>query len=415
MIPHAGNPPSPHLALADLLTTLPQVSRPEVALRSAFADGGIGAQGTHAVAWITDHLGTALEIGGCEWSFELVGSPEAGVTARVSRSGGSSPVGLGLEMPLAHTLIDALLGSPRNPGAERRQFTPVEWGLLTYIFGKCVARLNTLRGHLAWRVDQVGQEAFQPDDPGSYLTLRWPIRLSEVVGSAWLWLPESVAWQEVGAGSHAGFRPAANVERLRSGWDTLTSTWTAEFGRVTLARGPATLRVGGILPFDGPPPQGTPASPSGLVELGLRSQQGRSWYPTRCAPLSGGGRLVVDGPRELTPATREPYSMTTPESSDPRSDRSDDPGHPASSGLGRAATGDSASPMAGIPVTLVVELGRVNLTVQRLADLKEGDVIELNRHAREPVELTSGGKLVARGELVLIDTELGIRVTSVLL
>jgi flagellar motor switch protein FliN len=66
-------------------------------------------------------------------------------------------------------------------------------------------------------------------------------------------------------------------------------------------------------------------------------------------------------------------------------------------------------------VTLVVELGRVNLPLSRVADLKPGDVVELGRHSREPVELTSGGRLVARGELVLIDTELGVRVTHVFL
>ena len=68
-----------------------------------------------------------------------------------------------------------------------------------------------------------------------------------------------------------------------------------------------------------------------------------------------------------------------------------------------------------VPVTLVVELGRVNLTLRRLADLKPGDVIELGRHSREPVELPSGGRLVARGELVQIDTELGVRITQVFL
>jgi flagellar motor switch protein FliN/FliY len=68
-----------------------------------------------------------------------------------------------------------------------------------------------------------------------------------------------------------------------------------------------------------------------------------------------------------------------------------------------------------VPVTLAVELGRVNLTLSRLADLKQGDVIELSRHSRAPVELTSNGRLVARGELILIDTDLGVRVTSVFL
>jgi flagellar motor switch/type III secretory pathway protein FliN len=66
-------------------------------------------------------------------------------------------------------------------------------------------------------------------------------------------------------------------------------------------------------------------------------------------------------------------------------------------------------------VTLVVELGRLNLPISRLADLRPGDVLDLSHHAREPVELTSGGKLVARAELIQIDTELGVRILSVYL
>jgi type III secretion system YscQ/HrcQ family protein len=75
----------------------------------------------------------------------------------------------------------------------------------------------------------------------------------------------------------------------------------------------------------------------------------------------------------------------------------------------------SALAPGDVPVTLVVELGRLALPLARLADLRAGDVLELSRHAREPVELTSGGKLVARGELVQIDTELGVRVLRVYL
>lgn len=70
---------------------------------------------------------------------------------------------------------------------------------------------------------------------------------------------------------------------------------------------------------------------------------------------------------------------------------------------------------ADIPVTLVVELGRVNIPLHRLAELKPGEVLELGRQPRDPVDLTSGGRLVARGELVQVDTELGVRVTHVFL
>ena len=79
-----------------------------------------------------------------------------------------------------------------------------------------------------------------------------------------------------------------------------------------------------------------------------------------------------------------------------------------------AGTPSTASPL-DVPVTLTVELGRINVTLTQLADLKAGDVIELNRHSKAAVELTSNGRLVARGELILIDTDLGVRVTSVFL
>ena len=67
----------------------------------------------------------------------------------------------------------------------------------------------------------------------------------------------------------------------------------------------------------------------------------------------------------------------------------------------------------GVSVTLTVELGRISLPLTRLAELQPGAVLELSRHGREPVDLSSNGRLVARGELIQIDTELGVRVTQV--
>ena len=79
---------------------------------------------------------------------------------------------------------------------------------------------------------------------------------------------------------------------------------------------------------------------------------------------------------------------------------------------------DSAEPVttpAEIPATLVVELGRASLPLAQLARLQAGELIELDRDPREPVELTCNGRLVARGELVQIDDRLGVRLTSVFL
>ena len=78
-----------------------------------------------------------------------------------------------------------------------------------------------------------------------------------------------------------------------------------------------------------------------------------------------------------------------------------------------SADGNPAS--SDLPITLTVELGRLSLTLSKLADLKPGDILGLMRNASEPVDLTSGDRLVARGELVQIDQELGIRILQVLI
>jgi flagellar motor switch protein FliN/FliY len=121
---------------------------------------------------------------------------------------------------------------------------------------------------------------------------------------------------------------------------------------------------------------------------------GRFIITAEPVPRSGGGRLTLTAAARHEPTPREPVPMNpsaTPTQPEP-----------------------STQP-ADVPVTLVVELGRVNLTLNRLADLKPGDIVELGRHSREPIELTSNGRLVARGELVLIDTELGVRLTHLFL
>lgn len=68
--------------------------------------------------------------------------------------------------------------------------------------------------------------------------------------------------------------------------------------------------------------------------------------------------------------------------------------------------------MNDIPLQITVELGRVSTTAEEVVALKVGHVFDLNRVAGEPLDLSVNGKLVARGELVEIDGNLGIRILS---
>lgn len=68
--------------------------------------------------------------------------------------------------------------------------------------------------------------------------------------------------------------------------------------------------------------------------------------------------------------------------------------------------------LADIPLQLAVELARVPVTADEVVAMKVGQVIELHRSPGEPVELSVNGKVVARGELVEVEGQLGVRVLS---
>jgi flagellar motor switch protein FliN len=70
--------------------------------------------------------------------------------------------------------------------------------------------------------------------------------------------------------------------------------------------------------------------------------------------------------------------------------------------------------LSAVPVDLSVEIGRTRMTVGETLDLREGSVITLDRMADEAVDVLVNGKLIARGEVVVIDEQFGLRITSVL-
>jgi len=66
-----------------------------------------------------------------------------------------------------------------------------------------------------------------------------------------------------------------------------------------------------------------------------------------------------------------------------------------------------------IPLELSVELGRTKMLVNNLLQLGQGSIIDLNKPAGETLDICVNGKLVARGEVVVVDEKYGIRVTDI--
>lgn len=67
-----------------------------------------------------------------------------------------------------------------------------------------------------------------------------------------------------------------------------------------------------------------------------------------------------------------------------------------------------------IPLDVSVELGRTRLLINELLQLGQGSVVELNKLAGEPLEVYVNGKLVARGEAVVINEKFGVRLTDII-
>ncbi len=79
---------------------------------------------------------------------------------------------------------------------------------------------------------------------------------------------------------------------------------------------------------------------------------------------------------------------------------------------------DSGAPrkldlLLDVPLDLSVELGRARMSIQDLLNLSPGSVIELDKVAGEPLDFMVNGRLVARGEAVVVNDKFGVRITDI--
>jgi flagellar motor switch protein FliN len=70
--------------------------------------------------------------------------------------------------------------------------------------------------------------------------------------------------------------------------------------------------------------------------------------------------------------------------------------------------------LSDVPMELSVEIGRTRMTVGETLQLRAGSIVTLERLAGEPVDLLVNGTPIARGEVVIVDEEFGLRVTEIL-
>jgi flagellar motor switch protein FliN len=128
---------------------------------------------------------------------------------------------------------------------------------------------------------------------------------------------------------------------------------------------------------------------------------------------------VAEPENSFTALRNEPPTPETTSASEELTDSADRsrgsvPGDSAASrALPVVTNTDRLDLLSNVEMDVTAELGRTRMTVRDLLSLTPGIVVELDRMAGSPIDLFVNGTLIARGEVVVIDEEFGVRISEI--
>jgi len=136
------------------------------------------------------------------------------------------------------------------------------------------------------------------------------------------------------------------------------------------------------------------------------------------APMAPPMDLGQPAPQQQAPPQQQAYGGAPPAQQSFGDVPINPVNFPSLSAGGPAAAGSGQIPsnidiLMDVQMVLTVELGRTKKYVKDILGLGEGSIIELDKLAGEPVDLLVNGKLIAKGEVVVIDENFGVRVTDI--
>ena len=151
------------------------------------------------------------------------------------------------------------------------------------------------------------------------------------------------------------------------------------------------------------PPQGMPPYP-GMPEGGY-------YYPPAGMPAYGMPGMPPYG----MPPQGMPYPQAQPQNSVPNRNVNVQPVQFANLSAGAFGNIDenNLNLLMDIPLRVTVELGRTQKQIKDILEMSQGSIIELDKLAGEPVDILVNNKLIAKGEVVVIDENFGVRVTDI--
>jgi flagellar motor switch protein FliN len=145
------------------------------------------------------------------------------------------------------------------------------------------------------------------------------------------------------------------------------------------------------------------------IEPGIALSGARDGRLFAAAPLRTGGEHVATLAVLVEPEQEPAAAVPAPRAAEARTHEFQ--ALPQTVPAGRAAR--SLELLHDVEMGVTAELGRTRMTVQDLLSLTPGSVVELDRAAGSPVDVLVNGTLIARGEVVVIDEEFGIRISEI--
>lgn len=67
-----------------------------------------------------------------------------------------------------------------------------------------------------------------------------------------------------------------------------------------------------------------------------------------------------------------------------------------------------------IPVEITIQIGRTKMLIKEILQLGQGSIVELEKLAGEPMEILANNRLIARGEVVVVNEKFGVRLTDII-
>ena len=318
-----------------------------------------------------------------------------------------------IDPSLAGLAIERLLGGPGEGARIRRPLTEIEEGVLSFLILAVLGHfhngwhtgreLGLTLDRFANKLDELSPIV---DNETGYYMLSVSIGVGSHVGYARILLPQGLITQTFASHipqSHGTPEELDRMRRLLGSLGEAQIVARAEIARIDLTDDDiANLELGDIILLENHEVTKTEAGVTGnvLMRLGMGQNGG-----LRCSVVDDGDHTHLRVIEILQQEQPQETSMTDGEEGSLPADGED---YEASDNLP-----ETEGLLRDVPAPVVVELGRIKMSTAQVVRLRTGQILRLSRGSNDPVDLVVNGKIFARGELIEVDGELGVRLVQV--